>query len=374
MRLVRPGAMTQTRNRLTENGKIQYFARLSGRFCGVRVAQRTSVHISTINAMLAGCRRHGVSPALILRRLGEDASLLENPDARFPRNRIGDLIAAIALALNDETLGFLARPTPPGGMEMWIHASITSQTLGEAMERWIRFWRMVHHEQETTLSVDGDQARVMTVFTDHSEVDRSAFVTWLMFLMVRLASWLIGKPLLLDRLCLAFDAPADPDDYADMFPCRHYFARAYNSFDFNRRFLDMPVVQSPDAVHDLVRNLPHLMAVQRVDHSLTAEVSRMVRAAGTADEVSLGCVSRHLNCSEDTIRRRLKSEGSTFSQIRESVRRDRAVYHLESLGTPINEIAYMLGFSEPSAFNRAFKRWTGQTPGDYRREVRAQLG
>ena len=59
-----------------------------------------------------------------------------------------------------------------------------------------------------------------------------------------------------------------------------------------------------------------------------------------------------LNRSEDTLRRHLKVEGSHFSEIKESVRRDQAVYHLECLKTPINQIAYMLGFSEPSAFNR----------------------
>jgi len=333
------------------------------------VGQRTSVHISTVNAMLAGCRRRGVDPALILRRLGEPEGLLADPDARFPKSRMGDLIATISHTLDDETLGFLERPTPPGGLEMWIHACITSRTLHEAIERWIRFWRMVHREQVTALGIDGDQARVATVFRDDCELDRSAFITWLVFLMVRLASWLIGKPLLLDRLCFTFEPPADPDDFTDMFPARHYFGHAENSFDFNRRFLDMPVVQSADSVQDFVHSLPHLMTVQRVDHSLTAQVRRMVQAADCVDEVSLTGVAQHLNCSEDTIRRRLKGEGSTFSEIRESVRRDLAVYHLESVHTSINEIAYMLGFSEPSAFNRAFKRWTGQTPGDFRRRA-----
>lgn len=319
--------------------------------------------------MLAGCVRRGVDPGRIMRQLGEPARLLSDPDARFPKSKIGGLIAAISQELQDETLGFLERPTPPGGLEMWLHASITSRTLREAMERWIRFWRMVHREQETTLTVDGDRARVVTVFNDDSDLDRSAFITWLMFLMVRLASWLIDKPLLLDRLCFTFAPPADLDDYQDMFPSRHYFSHADNSFDFNRRFLDMPVVRAPDSVPDFVRCLPHLMTVQRVDHSLTARIRRMLQGAASADEVSLGVVSQDLNCSEDTIRRRLKNEGSTFSEIKESVRRDMAVYHLESLDTSINEIAYRLGFSEPSAFNRAFKRWTGQTPGDYRRQA-----
>ncbi len=337
------------------------------------MGQRTSVHIGTVNALLAGCRQRGVAPALILRQLGVSPDELDNPAGRFPKSNIGDLIATISTTLEDETLGFLERPTPPGGMEMWIHACITSRTLGEAFDRWIRFWRMVHLDQRTSLSVEGDQVRITTVFCDESELDRSAFITWLMFLMVRLASWLIDKPLLLDRVCFTFDAPADPDDSSDMFSCRHYYGHPQNSFEFNRRFLALPVMKSPADVPAFVRNLPHLMTVQRVDDSLTAQVRRRLQSADAGTEITLQCLSDQMACSTDTLRRRLKSEGSTFSEIRESVRRDLAVYHLESLGTPIHEIAYMMGFSEPSAFTRAFKRWTGQTPGEFRGEFRGQF-
>jgi len=332
------------------------------------MSQRTSIHISTVNTFLEGCRRQGVAPERILARIDEPGLDLEDPDGRFPISKMGDLLMVIAYELQDETLGFLERPTPPGGLELWIHACITCRTLGSAIERWIRFWRLVHRDQHTRLVLDGEEARLSTVFSGDDSIDRSSFVTWEMFLMLRLASWLIDKPLLLDRLYFTFETPADPEDYYDMFPARHYFGSSENSIVFNRRFLDMPVVRSADSVSDFVANLPHLMSVQRVDLSLTAQIRRMLQAAGNVDELPLSCVARQLNRSEDTVRRHLKVEGSHFSEIKESVRRDRAVYHLECLNTPINQIAYMLGFAEPSSFNRAFKRWTGQTPGDYRRQ------
>jgi AraC-like DNA-binding protein len=332
------------------------------------MAQRTSLHISTIDSFLEGCRRHGVQPATIMARIGESYETLAAA-GRFPIAKMGDFLAAIVFELRDETLGFLERPTHPGGMEMWIHACITSRTLGEAIERWIRFWRLVHRDQTTRLTLDGEEARLSTVFISNAELDRSSFVSWELFLMLRLASWLIDKPLLLDRLYFECPTPPDPEDYNDMFPARHYFCSNENCIVFNRRFLDMPVVRSPDNVPDFVANLPHLMSVQRVDLSLTAQIRRMLQAAENVDALTLSVVAQLLSRSEDTVRRHLRVEGSQFSEIKESVRRDRAVYHLQCLKTPINQIAYMLGFSEPSAFNRAFKRWTGQTPGDYRRQV-----
>jgi hypothetical protein len=183
---------------------------------------------------------------------------------------------------------------------MWLHSCITCKTLGEAIEPWVRFWRLVHRDQ---------------------------------------SSWLIDKPLLLDRLYFTFETSAHPDDYNDMFPARLYFRSAENAIVFSRRFLDMPVVRSADNVPDFVANLPHLMSAQRVDLSLTAQTRRMLQEAENVDELPLSLVSRTLNRSVYTIRRHLKVEGSHFSEIKESVRRDRAVYHLECLKTPINQIA-----------------------------------
>ena len=333
------------------------------------MSTRQSIHISTVDSFLNGCRKQGVNPIVMLSKIGVSPEILDNPDGRFPTSGLGELLAAISQTLEDETLGFLERPTRPGGLQMWVHSCITARTLQEAIERWTLYWSLIHDDQLTVLSSDGDQVKITFTFREGDDAERSSFITWLMFLVLRLASWLIGKPLLLDRMHFNFPEPADPSDHMDMFPTRHYYNGGENSIAFNKRFLPMDIVRSATNVPDFVNNFPHLMLVQRVDLSLTAQVRRMLQAVENVDKLPLADVAKSLNRSEDTVRRHLKSEGSTFSEIKESVRRDLAMFHLESLGTPINQIAHILGFSEPSAFNRAFKRWTGQTPSCYRRQL-----
>jgi hypothetical protein len=153
----------------------------------MQVKQSTSIHISKVQSFFGGCHRRGVDPGVILAQVVPPEPPLGTPDSRFPTSKLGDLLAAISHTLHDETLGFLERPTPPGSLELWIHASITSRSLGEAVERWIRFWRMVHQDQHTELVLEEEQARVTTVFLDDTPLDRSSFITWLMFLMLRLA-------------------------------------------------------------------------------------------------------------------------------------------------------------------------------------------
>jgi len=310
----------------------------------------------------------------MLSRLGVSGRVLADPAGRFPIARVGALLASASSALNDETLGFLERPTGPGGLEMWIHACITSRTLHEAIRRWIRYWALIHTEQRTVLSVDGDEARLATTFAPAPGLDRTGLITWEMFLMLRLASWLIGKPLLLDRLHFTFPEPADPGDYEALFPARHYFEDSENCVVFNKRFLEMPVVRTAADVPEFVRNLPNLLQVEWVDRSLTAQVRRMVNASEDLAELAMGDIARGLNRSASTVARRLRREGSSLSEIRESVRRDLAVHHLQCRDTPIARISDLLGFSEQSAFTRAFKRWTGVTPGDFRRQRNYSAG
>jgi AraC-like DNA-binding protein len=88
---------------------------------------------------------------------------------------------------------------------------------------------------------------------------------------------------------------------------------------------------------------------------------RRAAAAGLAQEVTLETIARQLGVSARTLRRNLEQEGTTLRAVVDEVRRERAD-ELLAAGRPVKEIAFGLGFSEPSAFSRAYKRWTGRAP------------
>ena len=85
------------------------------------------------------------------------------------------------------------------------------------------------------------------------------------------------------------------------------------------------------------------------------------------DNLSFEQVASTLKTTTHTLRRRLKEEGNSFQEIKDSLRRDRALRLLSDTDMSVQEIAELLGFSEPAAFNRAFKKWLGTTPGSYRK-------
>jgi AraC-like DNA-binding protein len=95
-----------------------------------------------------------------------------------------------------------------------------------------------------------------------------------------------------------------------------------------------------------------------------SEVERLITSLLPSGEARIDSVARRLGCSRQTLYRRLKAEEVTFDKLLDGVRR-RTSLQLVREGVPIKEIAYRVGFSEPSAFSRAFKRWTGTTPGKF---------
>lgn len=97
------------------------------------------------------------------------------------------------------------------------------------------------------------------------------------------------------------------------------------------------------------------------------EVERRLDEALESGEVGIDGIARDLGHSRQTLYRRLKAEGTTYERLLDGVRRRQALRLLREQGASVKEAAYRLGYSEPAAFSRAFKRWTGTSPGEMRR-------
>jgi len=109
--------------------------------------------------------------------------------------------------------------------------------------------------------------------------------------------------------------------------------------------------------------------VQPVEHSFRREVERHVEPLLQTGTIRIESVARALGCSRQTLYRRLKAEGVTFAQLLDGLRRRLALRFVREDGLSVKEASWRLGFSEPAAFSRAFKRWTGRNPGAMRSRI-----
>ncbi|MDP4789844.1 MAG: helix-turn-helix transcriptional regulator, partial [Haliea sp.] len=100
--------------------------------------------------------------------------------------------------------------------------------------------------------------------------------------------------------------------------------------------------------------------------SVTRRIRGIIGDDLRADLPSFAALTRQLNMSARTLRRRLESEGTSYQRIKDKARRDRAISLLRQPELSIFDVAEALGFSDPSAFHRSFKKWTGLPPGEFR--------
>ncbi|WP_308365391.1 MULTISPECIES: AraC family transcriptional regulator [unclassified Microbulbifer] len=326
---------------------------------------------AAVQAQLAGARAAGLDCRQLLLDAEIDPTLLEEPDNRIPRERVALLLRREWDLLADESGGFLARPWLPGTFAMMGHACISCPNLRRALLRSGRFVSMVSDDLQIKLVEDGEEARLLIHHGNDRRLPNQIFVESLALIWLRFFSWLIDRTILLERVHLAFPPPDYNEDYSDMFPCRHYFHQGETCLVFSTRYLQMPLVRDEQQLAEFLGRAPEcLLAQYKSDNSYTGRVRRMLQNQGGIENLSLDDVAARLYTSPQTLRRRLKEEGNSWQDIKDSVRRDMAVYQLKKQETAVAEIAERLGFSEPSAFNRAFKKWTGLAPGAYREKFR----
>jgi AraC-like DNA-binding protein len=318
-----------------------------------------------VRAALRGAERQGVDCSAVLREVGIQLALLDEPRARVAPEQFGRLIQLLWETLADEYMGFGRTRSKPGTFAMMCYALIHCHTLEKALQRGTLFYTLFEDAPSITLSREGDWAR-LTV-DDSTLIDPDHFlVESLLVIWHRLASWLIGQRIRLQEATFRYAEPDHSAEYDLLFPNPRTFNAGSTSLLFQARYLAMPLLQDERTLKHFLEHSPaDLLARPDGGDSLISQIRRLLGRDCT-EWPDLDAVAQQLHISPQTLRRHLREEGSSFQELKDHLRRDLAIYHLGRDNVAIQDIAEQLGFSEPSAFHRAFKKWTGLTPGAYR--------
>mgnify|MGYP000651318666 CR=1 FL=1 len=304
----------------------------------------------------------------LLRNAGIAPELIDASRARVLTDKIATLVRQLWSELQDENMGLSLHPTKPGSFHMMGKLAVHAPTLEKALGRGVQFYQLVVDDYELQLTRSEHTAKI-TLKLKQPERDIENLLSELVMLAWhRFASWLIGQNIVLKEATFAYPTPSRIDEYKYLFPCLSHFNHAESSFSFSHRYLDLPVVQTHETLREFIADCPtNLFVLYRNDNSLSARVRQLIEPDVSRGIPGLDVVADKLGMTKYTIRQQLKAEGTSYQQIKNIVRRDMAIYYLTQMPSlSIAEIAPEVGFSEPGDFVRAFKGWTGVTPGHYR--------
>jgi AraC-like DNA-binding protein len=327
-----------------------------------------SISVYFARAVLKHAVDHGLEPIHLLRRNRISPRLIMEDNTLISMERFADLQVSTMLAMDDETLGYASRPLPVGTWAMMCHAVISSETLGQALSRYCRFFQLFRLNLSIVME-EADDTVVLRLEQDTAQKTPEPYLAELMlFNCHRFASWLVQEHLPLQKVTLTSNAMTDTTAYRHMFLANPVeFEQEHSALILSSALLEKRVTQNETSLRHFLRHPALIMLTQSYSSaSWTYNVRDIVRRR-LRDVPELNDVAKTLEVHPQTLRRRLSSEGTTFKDIKNQVRRDTALHFLGKQGLSIEEIAHRAGFSESSAFIRAFKGWTGVTPYTYRK-------
>jgi AraC-like DNA-binding protein len=333
--------------------------------------ERGTIAGDFVEEALRCAERRGVARVALLEQAGINPATLAAPLARVSAAQYGRLWSAVADVLDDEFFGQDSHPMRRGSFAMLCQAALGSRDGGQALTRIAGFLRLVLDDLRCEIDTDTTRVRIRLVDTEarsltHSPRPMFAYAT--AFIMIYgLLCWLVGRriPVLAAHLCCP--EPAASDEYRLMFCDAMFFDQPASYVDLAPDCVTLPVVQAAATLKVFLREAPANFIVKyRNPDSLAARIRRKLRQAPPVDWPDSEDIAAALNMAEATLRRRLKKEGATYQSIRDALRRDLAIARLADTTQSIAEIAHALGFAEPSAFHRAFRKWTGVRPAAYR--------
>jgi AraC-like DNA-binding protein len=310
----------------------------------------------------------------VLARCGihwEDIAGQDGDDRRIPVETLDRFWTAAVAVTGDPAIGVrigaLARLSATGVLGDVVKASAT---LGEAVLKTARYMRLWNDAARLSFLIDGDRAIAWyrSVAPAHRHpASGDAIVARL----VVLSRELTGIHLIPKEILLAHPEPPDTASYREVFGILPTFGQTDYAVVFRPEVLTLPIASTDTETRDAaMRHAAELIEALPADASLKRQVQRVLANELRGGNPMLDNVAEQLSMHPKTLRRRLKEEGTTHSELLEALRRELAERYMAVPELNVTEVAFLLGYSDASAFTKAFRRWFDVAPLTYRQRIR----
>ena len=324
--------------------------------------------LSSVAALLESTLRDlGHDPVPLFQRAGIEPASVGNPNARIPTVHMQALWRLALETTGDPALGLAAaRHFQPAALHGLGFACLASDTLHDVLGRLVRFSHLINALPEFSLEGHAQTVDLRMTLPDlgadfvHAASDLGVAV------FLRMCQITAGDDILPVHTSLQRPTPGDVRPYHDVFGSNIEFETTSNVLSFERSRALAPLSTAhPELARMNDQTVIDYLA--RFDReNITMQVRSKIIEELPEGRPSQGDIAVKLNTSLRSLQRRLRDQDTSFKELLSNTQQELALSYIRDSSRSIGEITYLLGFSEPSNFTRAFKRWTGKSPGEYR--------
>jgi AraC-like DNA-binding protein len=314
----------------------------------------------------------GVDYGALLRQAGIDPVLLGDPENRVPFHRYVALLEAAAAATGDDLIGMRLGAMQSiqmiGILGYVIQASPNVRT---QIHQASRYFALHQEGAALTLREHGAQVEfIYTVFDPNVSLHRQdaentmAITVSLWRSATGIHDWAPTS------VHFEHPAPLKAQELVRFFGCPVHFSDSFDGIRFAAGFLDTPIRTADSKLYNILTKYADESLVRHKDvTTLSAQARRLIVATLASGGATIDDIAHRLAMTPRTLQRRLVHEGLQFSQLLDDIRRDLAAQYLRDGRLGLTETAFLVGYSDLSAFHRAFRRWFQQTPLEFQKQT-----
>lgn len=331
------------------------------------------ISVGATTGLLDSIVATGGDPDRVLGAVGLDRCALAEADGFIPASSFSRILEESARATGDALFGLhFAERFDPRDVGALAYVALNSPTISAAIANIVRYMRI--HNQGATVRFDAEEGLGCLRYVLAGDAGKSPrqHNEYSMVIVLKAFRSMAGSRWTPQEIQFAHESPDQISEHVRVFGCVVTFERPFNAMVFEQHLMERTIAAADSRLYRILKQ--HVERVlNEIPHSsdFVAGVSRAVAKSMGEGAPGLGRVAADLAMSSRTLERRLKQHGVVFKDLLTDIRRRMAIEYLGSAEHRLAEIAFLLGYSEVSAFNRAFKRWTGVSPLQYRAGKRA---
>jgi len=309
----------------------------------------------------------GVDCRAIFAELGLDYAALSDADARFPQDAMTRLWQRAVELSGNPAIGLnMAKVVRPASFHVVGYALMSSRTLKEGFTRLVRYQRIIGEGADLSFRpTPQGYELILAIHGDRLPAARQSMEASLAYSLA-FCRWMTGQPIKPLQVLFQGPPPADLKPFEQVFQGPLRFNADHYGLLFERADMDMPLPTANESLAQLHDRFAGEYLARFADTRVTHAARQVLCRLLPQGEPKREAVAQALHLSQRTLQRRLQEEGGSFQQLLDDTRRELAQQYLAQPGLSLLEVAYLLGFADPSNFFRAFRRWFGLTPGEYR--------
>lgn len=327
-----------------------------------------TLSVGAVNLILFAARQCGADANALAQTAGISPDQLRDPDGRVSIRQMQALWADVVATTGDPDISLkIGEMINPVAVGVLAYVMMHSPTLGIAFEKLCHYQDIVCDGIRTTGRRSGDQFILALEIISPDIIYPAYAVNSELSIYLSAIRAMTGLNLSARHVQFAYPRPADTREHERVFsPASLTFDADETAMILDATLLDMPVLNASPSLSALFEGHATDLLQRLQTPNLSSRVKAEIIALMKGEEPTLATVADRLAMGLRTLQLHLREEGTTYQQLLDDIRKDLAVKHLREPYLSTTDIAYLLGFAEPSVFFRSFKKWTGQTPGAYR--------